>query len=389
MTSLFDSDSRSTTMLLRPGACTARVQAGEPAGILAGLRRTLEGNPRAHAVPFNLVQMLARDSGSTLAHGRIVASDFRPHPLLGNAHLHTIASTLLRPLPSLEFQRERWELLDGDFIDLGFCGTGSGPRVVLLHGLTGGFDSKYLRGLARKLIRIGWRCVMMQFRGAGPAPNRLPRTYHHGDTADLRVLLTRLYETEPENPLFAVGWSLGANVLLKYLGESGDDTPLAGAAAVSPPFQLEPCADKLRTGFARIYQHPLLSELKSGLRRKFATMPSPIDLSRVLRTTDFFEFDSAATAPLNGFTDARDYYNKSSCGNYLSRIQRPTLILHALDDPFMRPEIVPPASALAGPVTLELSPHGGHVGFIAADRALRPYCWLERRIPEFLQSLAP
>ena len=331
--------------------------------------------------------MRTRESDPTLNQGRIVSGDFRPHPLLRNAHLQTLGAALLRPLPRVEIRRERWELPDGDFVDLGFCGAGTGPQVVLLHGLTGGFDSKYMLGLARNLSRIGWRSVMMLFRGAGPEPNRLARTYHHGDTADLRALLIRLQVAEPATPLFAVGWSLGGNVLLKYLGESGNDTPLSGAVAVCPPFQLEICAEKLRAGFSRVYQRPLLSELKSGMRRKFATMPSPIDLSRVLRTTDFFEFDDAATAPLNGFADARDYYNRSSCGNYLSRIQRPALILHALDDPFMRPEIVPPASALAAPVTLELSPHGGHVGFIAADRALRPYCWLERRIPEFLQSL--
>ena len=316
-------------------------------------------------------------------HGRVVAGDFRPHPLLSGPHRQTLAN-LLRPAPQVEFRRERWERPDGDFLDLGHAGTGTGPRVILLHGLTGGFDSKYLRGLARQLADANWRCVLMQFRGAGPEPNRLSRGYHQGDTGDMRDLVERFHAEEPGCPLFAVGWSLGGNVLLKYLGETGAGNPLAAAVAVSVPFELEPCAERLRTGISRVYQRKLMAALKDGLRRKAQSVQLPISLEAGLAARDFFEFDESVTAPLNGFASARDYYARCSSRGFLGRIERPTLIIHSADDPFMTPQVVPDASELAPSVTLERCESGGHVGFFASRRGL-PYCWLEQRIPGFLQ----
>lgn len=327
--------------------------------------------------------MLTRDPPGQ---GRIIAGDFRPHPLLANPHLQTLLPALLRPTPELALRIERWERPDGDFVNLGFCGEGNGPRVILLHGLTGGFDSKYLRGFARQIQALGWRAVALEFRGAGPEPNRLPRFYHHGDTADLRDLVLRLRAAEPQTKLLAVGWSLGGNVLLKYLGETGTAAALDGAVAVCPPFSIRECAEHLRRGFARIYQNKMLFELKLKLKRKAQTLRLPIDLERALASRDFFDYDNAVTAPLNDFTDAGDYYARSACGPFLKRIERPTLIIHAKDDPFMTPAIIPPTEKLAPQVTLELCERGGHVGFIGAGRAGLPYCWLEQRIPEFLQD---
>jgi hypothetical protein len=371
------------------------------------------------------------------SHGRIAAGAFRPHPLLANPHVQTLLPALLRPLPELELHVERWERPDGDFINLGWCGPESGrpqaappaprhgcpldirerlrlalsraagegradggavggvraaepgnePRVILLHGLTGGFDSKYLRGLARALLALNWRVVIMEFRGAGPEPNRLPRYYHHGDTADLRGLIERLRREQPATVLFAVGWSLGGNVLLKYLGEEGMAAPLAGAVAVSVPFSLHECAGHLRQGFARVYQNKMLRELKHNLRRKAALMPMPIDVGRALAARDFFEYDNCATAPLNGFASAEDYYARCSNAQFLHAIRRPTLIVHAKDDPFMPPSIIPPARALSPQVTLELCERGGHVGFVAAGPRGAPAYWLEQRIPEFLKTV--
>ncbi len=328
--------------------------------------------------------MLARDPP---AHGRVVAGNFRPHPLVANPHLQTLLPALLRRTPPLVMRIERWERPDGDFINLGWCGEGNGPLVILLHGLSGGFDSKYLRGFARELLRIGWRAVAMEFRGAGPEPNRLPRSYHHGDTGDLHDLVLRLRESEPDPPLFAVGWSLGGNVLLKYLGESGAAAPLAGAIAVCPPFLIRECAEHLRRGFARVYQNKMLWELKRSLRRKAKTMPLLINLERALAAQDFFGYDNAVTAPLNGFADAEDYYARSACAQFLGAIQRPTLVIHAKDDPLMTPAIIPDASRLSPQVTLELCEHGGHVGFVAAGPGGLPNYWLEQRIPEFLKTV--
>lgn len=275
---------------------------------------------------------------------------------------------------------------DGDFVDLGWVGQGTGPLVVLLHGLSGGFDSKYARGLAGNLLLNGWRSVLLQFRGAGPQPNRLPRSYHQGDTQDVRELLQLLRAREPTTPLYAVGWSLGGNVLLKYLGEDGAKSPLAAAVSVCPPFELKPCAERLRTGFSRIYQNRLLKELKLLIGRKNDVVPLNLDMAAVMAARDFFEFDNSATAVINGFRDAEDYYARASCGGYLHGITVPTLIIHSKDDPFMTPAIMPRAEQLPSPVTLELCENGGHVGFIAAGPRLAPRWWLEQRIPEFLAA---
>ena len=331
---------------------------------------------------------------SSRLHGRVIRGAFEPHPWLRNPHLQTIVP-VLRPTPRLDLRIERRELPDGDFVDIGWCQPPAGtpapaagaPLVVLLHGLTGGFEAKYARGTALNLMRMGWRAVILQFRGAGNEPNRLPRHYHHGDTQDLRELLGDLREREPGTKLFAVGWSLGGNVLLKYLGEDGDRTPLAGAVAVCPPFQLKPCAERLRTGFSRLYQRHLMSELLRMIRRKHELTPLPIDLAEVVRSKDFFEFDDRATALLNGFKDAEDYYARAACGQYLRGIARPTLAISAKDDPFMTPAIIPSERALPPSMTIEACDRGGHVGFIAAGPRRAPRWWLEERIPQYLRTL--
>src|SRR5258708_32639029 len=161
-------------------------------------------------------------SGQAESHGYIVTSGFRPHPLLRDAHLQTLLGSLARPMPRLDLRVERLELSDGDFVDLGHCGEGDGPLVLLIHGLTGSFESKYLRGTARLLMQRGFRCVAFQQRGAGPEPNRLPRSYHHGASADVTLVLEELRRREPRTPLYAAGWSLAPTALLKLLGEDGE-----------------------------------------------------------------------------------------------------------------------------------------------------------------------
>lgn len=324
-------------------------------------------------------------------HGRVVASTFRPHPLLRGPHAQTLFPALTRNAPELALRHERIELDDGDFVDLGWAGADTGPICVLVHGLGGGFDSVYLRATARRLLAQGWRICALQLRGGGTEPNRLPRMYHHGDTADLRHLLRLLRTREPRTPLGLVGWSLGGNVTLKAMAEDGDDSPVSQAIAVSVPFVLRPCVEHLRRGFARVYQNHLMKGLRQALRAKHAVRPfaAPADFAAAIAARDFFAFDNAFTAPLNGFADADDYYARAACGQYLHAIRRPTHVIHALDDPMMLPSIVPGAEALSSEVTLELSPRGGHVGFVAADRRGRPRYWLEDRIPELLARYVP
>lgn len=333
-----------------------------------------------------------RDGSPTTTHGRIVHSSFKPHPLLRNAHLQTLVPALLRPLPKLSIRRERLELPDGDYVDLGWCGeqNAGAPLAVLVHGLTGGFESKYLRGTAQKLIALGWRCVLLQLRGGGDEANRTAHQYNHGDTGDLRYLWHELKRREPQTPLYSLGWSLGANVTLKALGEEGDAAPIKAAAVASVPFELKPCAEKLRTGFSRGYQNKMLKELRTIVRRKHGPVPVPagVNLAGAIQSKDFFEFDDAYIAPMFGYKDALDYYARCSSRQFLKSIRRPTLIVHALDDPFMTPDIVPIESELSPQVTLELSPYGGHVGFIATGAWGQSTFWLEQRLTDFLSQQA-
>lgn len=225
----------------------------------------------------------------------------------------------------------------------------------------------------------------MHFRGCSGEPNRLPRTYHSGDTGDVAEVVARLRAVDDVPALAVVGYSLGGNVLLKWLGEQGRDAPLDAAVAVSVPYTLSMAAQRLGTGLSRIYQRRLIADLRAKLHRKFAAGSSPIDLERADASRDFWEFDDAVTAPLHGFHDVHDYYNRSSSRQYLRNIHVPTLMLHAEDDPFMTPRVLPSRDELSPSIRLEVSARGGHVGFVHGSLPWRPRYWLEERIPAFLE----
>jgi predicted alpha/beta-fold hydrolase len=286
------------------------------------------------------------------AGGGLTRSDFRAPWWLKSAHLQTVFAPLLRRGPAVPLRRQRIELDDGDFLDLDWTPREHGPVVLVLHGLEGSSDSPYVRGILRTAHARGWRALVMHFRGCSGEPNRLPRTYHSGDTGDLAEVVEKLLAGGDIPALAAVGYSLGGNVLLKWLGERGAGAPLAAAVAVSVPYTLSLAADRLRQGVSRVYQRRLISDLRAKLQRKFSTAPSPIDLGRVNASRDFWEFDDAVTAPLHGFHDVHDYYTRSSSRQYLRNIDIPTLILHAEDDPFMTPQVLPSRDELSPTIRL-------------------------------------
>lgn len=229
----------------------------------------------------------------------------------------------------------------------------------------------------------GWTAVFMHFRGCSGPPNRLRRIYHSGDTDGLRFLLSILARRFPRRKIAVVGYSIGGNVLLKYLGESGSRSRVSAAAAISVPFDLAACAERMESGFSRIYQRHLLRSLHRKLRIKYGD-DSPVPAARIPALDTFRKFDDAVTAPLHGFTDAADYYHRSSSRQYLSRIQVPALIIQARDDPFFPPDFLPDERELSDCITLDLNPRGGHVGFVSGNIPLRPRYWLEKRITGFL-----
>ena len=327
--------------------------------------------------------------------GRIVRSRFRPAWWLPGPHLQTIWPSLARRRPPLALTRRRIELADGDFIDLAL-GVAQGPRVLVIHGLEGNLESHYAGSLVAALGAAGFTPVFMFLRGCSGEPNRLARAYHSGASGDLREVLAALADDPAGAPWAAVGFSLGANLLLKYLGEQngsqggragGAGGPRLGAAvAVSVPFVLRDAMLRLDQGASRLYRAYLIGRLKAAFRRKFADRPCPltVDLAAI---RDFNQFDDRITAPLCGFAGVFDYYTQASCRGYLDAIATPTLIIHAQDDPFVFPATVPFAHELGPGITVELSSGGGHVGFVAGTRPWRPEYWLDGRIIRFLEGL--
>jgi len=320
---------------------------------------------------------------------------FKPAWWLSNSHLQTIYPALLRRTanPSA-YRRERLITPDHDFIDVDYCGTGNQPLVILIHGLTGSSQSGYIKGLQSVLLKQGFRSAAINFRGCSGSSNNKARSYHSGETEDIDFLYRTLRQREPETPLGAVGFSLGGNVLLKWLGEQGDRLALFAAVAVSVPLVLGICATKLDKGFARLYRFKLLNELKDYMHTKLQHLESSGQAQEAMKVralgdlsaiNSFWQYDDRVVAKLHGFNDVHDYYRRSSSRQYLKSISVPTLLIQAIDDPFMTKEVLPGPDEISPQVRLEFTRHGGHVGFISGSVPFRPKYWLEQRIPEFLR----
>lgn len=327
-----------------------------------------------------------------------MSTTFKPAWWLPGPHLQTLWNPLWRTPPQLQRERERLWLEDGDFLDLDWHGRHDpkAPLVLVLHGLTGSSASLYVLGLQQALGARGWASVALNWRGCSGEPNLLARGYHSGASEDLAETVRHLRAQRPMAPLYAVGYSLGGNVLLKYLGESGVDSQLRGAVAVSVPFRLDQSADRLGQGFSRIYQAHFMNEMVAyvktkqrlfahqGLADRLAALEKlgPLDGMRT-----FWDFDGRITAPLHGFSDAADYYTRSSSRYFLDRIQVPSLIIQAADDPFVFRHSLPAAEELPPCIQFELHARGGHVGFVDGSPT-RPGYYLERRIPQWLAARA-
>ncbi len=319
---------------------------------------------------------------------------FKPAWWLPGPHLQTLWGPVWRPLPQLERQRERLWLPDGDFLDLDWHAADDPrvPLVLVLHGLTGSSRSPYVIGLQQALAQRGWASVALNWRGCSGEPNRLPRAYHSGASDDLAAAITHLRRLRPQAVLHAVGYSLGGNILLKHLGESGANCLLQAAVAVSVPFRLDQCADRIGQGLSRLYQVHFMRAMRSYVedkQRLFARQGQLEHLAVLERLGplqglhSFWEFDGRVTAPLHGFADAHDYYRRASSGYFLSAIRVPTLIIQAADDPFVFPHSLPRPGELAPSTHFELHARGGHVGFVEGPPH-RPAHYLERRIPAWL-----
>jgi predicted alpha/beta-fold hydrolase len=329
-----------------------------------------------------------------LNHGRIIKSEFTPAWWCTNRHVQTIYPRFFQRRIKLDYRNERLTLPDGDFVNLAWVGDVeiSKGLIVLFHGLEGSIRSHYANDMAANLQQQGYAVVLMHFRGCGGEPNLLPRAYHSGETQDAWYLLNWLDEKFPHIKKVAMGFSLGANMLLKMLGEKPGQASLEGAIAISTPFRLKPCSFSINQGVSRIYQTFLLKSMVKNLLAKMGHIDyqGKLEINQVQakKLKSFREFDEYVTAPLHGFSGADDYYQKSSAVNFIHQIQTPTLILHAKDDPFMSEDVLPNERELSPSVRLELSDKGGHVGFMQGT-PWRPRTWLHKRVNEFIINLLP
>lgn len=329
---------------------------------------------------------------------RIIKSPFTAPGWLTGPHSQTVFTSMPWAWRSPHtLRRETLELPDGDATAIDWLAEAddlpdAAPLLIILHGLEGSAESSYARMLMDSALERGWRSCVLHFRDCGDYRNRLPRRYHAGETNDLRHFLNELQAKRDESgnpgPLMAVGYSLGGNVLLKYLGESEQETPLSAAVGVCVPLDLHECAEALNQGLSKGYQRYLLKRMKASVKRKFDRHTAAFDWDRAMRAKTFAEFDDAVTAPLHGFAGKQDYYDKCSAGNFLDSIEVPTLVINALDDPFMTPNVIPDEAILSDNVTLEVAENGGHVGFVSGGTPWRPTFYLPGRILEFLEPHA-
>ena len=300
--------------------------------------------------------------------------------------MQTIYAALFARKPRVIYRRERWELTDGDFLDLDWVdGSADKPLLALFHGLEGNSQGHYALALMDALRQRGWRGVVVNFRGCSGSPNRLARAYHSGDSTEVKMVLTYLKTQAGAQALYAAGISLGANALLKWLGESGLEAQqlLAGAAAISAPVDLASAGARLDQGFNRYsYTRHFLQTLRRKTQQKIDAHRLPIT-SRALRAAKtLYAFDDLYTAPMHGYLSAADYWQRASSKPWLNSISVPTLIVHAHNDPFLPASTYLEDAQLSPHITLDLTQQGGHVGFVSG-----PYPgklnWLPNRVLSF------
>lgn len=320
---------------------------------------------------------------------------YRPAWFVPGRHLRTLWGKFVRRRPRIATEIEQWTTPDDDILFVHrLRGQSGSPLLVLLHGLEGSPNSHYARGLLARAKAHGWSAAAIVFRTCGGQMNNTRRFYHSGETSDLDFAIHRLTREHPDSPIVLAGFSLGGNVLLKWLGERGSNAPSAvrAAAAVSVPYDLARGSRYINRGFARVYERHFLRSLvrKAQIkRRRFPDIVPHVDLAQL---RSMWDFDDAVTAPVHGFLDANDYYQRSSSLRWLDRIRVPTLLISAVDDPFLPPEVLDEVRTIAlnsKALHCEFVDRGGHVGFIAGHRPWRPLYWAEWRVVEFLSSHLP
>ncbi|WP_016955648.1 hydrolase [Catenovulum agarivorans] len=326
----------------------------------------------------------------------IIESHFKPAWWLTNRHMQTIWQKIERRKLPCPTTKERIELPDSDFLDLHWTQLPNKDDtrniVLVLHGLEGSIKSTYARGMLNAIRAKGDIGVLLHFRSCGGIANRLARAYHSGETSDVAFVANWLQAQFPNCPLFAIGYSLGGNVLCKYAGEQLQNNPFKASVAICPPLNLSASCQYIMKGTSRIYQKYLLDMMMDNIARKMQR----VDISKYLRIDahsyrkikTLWQFDDLITAPLHGFKNAEDYYQQSAGMQFLKQVERPLLVLQAKDDPFLSEKCIPTTNDLSHKVTVEVSRKGGHVGYVSGTKLFKGDYWMEKRALQFIHNHA-
>lgn len=314
-------------------------------------------------------------------------TSYQPPLFVKNGHIQSVYPSFFRTVTGVTYRRERITTPDDDFLDLDWSHVNGDRVVIILHGLEGHAQRTYMRGMVKACNGRGWDAVAMNFRGCSGEPNRLLISYHHGKTDDLHTVVSHVLATNAYSWIGLVGFSLGANVILKYLGEGQFSIPGAVKAAVgiSAPCDLTSCAWKLARISHTFYMRRFLGMLHEKIKAKMVLFPGTIDDKGFHTIKNFKQFDDRYTAPLHGFEDAQDYWNRCSSKQFLPTISKPTFIINALNDPFLTEKCIPHKEAgQNNNLFLEAPASGGHVGFITFGQ--NGEYWHEKQTCAFLNQ---
>jgi len=309
---------------------------------------------------------------------------YKPNIIFRNSHCNTVFASVFRSFPQVAYQRERISTPDNDFIDIDWLKNGSDKLAFLCHGLEGSTESKYIRHLSIQLKDKGFDVLAINYRSCSGEINLGRKIYHSGATEDIDFIIKNYCQSYDQINL--IGFSLGGNIALKYIGEQGAqiNSKLKSVVAVSTPCDLEAGAYELLKPINKVYSNRFLKTLKEKAKLKFKQFPDLFDFEKVINAKSVFDFDDHFTGPVHGFSGALDYYRSCRANNFIPAVSIPCLILNALDDSFLAPSCYPYKLVEANKnVNLIVSKYGGHVGFTQIGK--EKY-WHEEKIHDFLEK---
>ena len=318
----------------------------------------------------------------------IIKSAYKAPLFFSNGHVQTIHANLFRWVSQPKYTRKRIKTPDGDFLDLDWSKVGSKKLAILSHGLGADSSRTYITGMVHALNAKGFDALAWNYRGFGGTPNKTIRMTHAGATHDLEAVIQHALSLKKYKAIVLIGFSMGGNITLKYLGEQGKGIhpQIVKAVTFSVPCNLHEIAKQISKTSNKIYLLHFMTLLRNYIQKKTRVLPGLLNIKNLEAITSFKEFDERYVVNQHGFKSAEDYWAQSSSDRYLENIKVPTLLVNAKDDPFLPESCFPIKKAKANPhFFLEMPDKGGHVGFVSLN--LKNEYWSEKRAVEFIQNV--